>query len=143
MSNTTMEDLVEFLFERLDEEEKSAQSATQGKWKVWAMEVVADPKGNSDIEEAVSVCVASSTNPLHPRTGNAEHIAMWDPERVLAECKAKREMIQEWDDWKIYFRRNQVSNYHYGIRIGIESALIMLVQVYSNHPDFQEEWKYL
>ena len=50
------------------------------------------------------------------------HIARWDPARVLAECEAKRQLIERVGnpDWA-------------GFRI--------LALPYADHPDYQQEWK--
>ena len=56
--------------------------------------------------------------------GARDHIARWDPARVLAECEAKRRLIalgekdSYWDD-----------------------VLRILALPYADHPDYREEWR--
>jgi hypothetical protein len=58
-------------------------------------------------------------------TDDAVHIARHDPARVLAECEAKRRIV-EW----------------YGEEPGrVGPALGMLAAVYADHPEFREEWR--
>lgn len=61
-----------------------------------------------------------------------EDIAFWDsqtPNRVLAECAAKRAIIKAFDpqfpDLDPYVGRDVIA---------------MLAVVYSDHPDYQQEW---
>ncbi len=61
-----------------------------------------------------------------------EHCAHWDPARVLAECDAKR-LIVEMDDprgeWDTGFER------------ALHSVLALLVLPYADHPDYDESWR--
>jgi hypothetical protein len=59
------------------------------------------------------------------------HIAAWSPTRVLAECAAKRSVI----DWWI----NGVIGY---VEVDGEmtNPLLPLAAVYADHPDYRREW---
>lgn len=63
-----------------------AEKAEPGRWKLWGMSVLADPKGTSDVEDGIPVAVAAtpSTSSRRLHTGNAEHIASWHPAVALA-----------------------------------------------------------
>lgn len=61
---------------------ETAQAATPGAWKVWAMSVLADQDGTSDVETAVPV--ADTHHEAGLRTFNATHIALWSPPVALA-----------------------------------------------------------
>ena len=54
-----------------------------------------------------------------------EHIARWDPARVLAECEAKREIVVE------------MAYDGLGPR---EWILHQLALPYAGHPDYRQEW---
>jgi len=60
----------------------------------------------------------------HTWAREADHIARWDPARVLAECEAKRRLIalgekdSYWDD-----------------------VLRLLALPYADHPDYRDEWR--
>jgi len=66
------------------------------------------------------------------RIGVADHIATHDPARVLAECDAKRRIVEQWDDhgwtgpgWD-YMK---------------ERMLSLLAIPYADHPDYDESWR--
>jgi hypothetical protein len=69
-----------------------------------------------------------------------EDIAFWasqTPYRVLAECAAKRAIIEDWEDpeddgvWE---------GYDYGCALTTDRAARALAAAYSDHPDYQQEW---
>lgn len=55
----------------------------------------------------------------------------WQPERVLAECKAKRELVLWLDDDPLC---------HDGGWAYVDHVLQSLASVYSDHPDYRKEW---
>ncbi len=58
----------------------------------------------------------------------AEHVTAWQPARVLAECEAKRQIVED------------ATGQHTS---SVEGYAIMriLATVYADHPDYREEWK--
>jgi len=67
-------------------------------------------------------------------------VAFWDhqaPARVLAECAAKRAIIEDWEDpngdgvWE---------GYDYGCALTTDRAARALAAVHKDHPDYQQEW---
>ncbi|MCX4540485.1 DUF6221 family protein [Streptomyces sp. NBC_01565] len=72
-----MDDLVQFLRARLDEDEQTARAATPGPWAV----------------DGGSVYVGRPINEVVDYSESAAHIARHDPARVLAEVDAKRQML--------------------------------------------------
>jgi hypothetical protein len=64
------------------------------------------------------------------------------PERVLAECEAKRRIVAEYAKEVEYDKKYP---YHGDsgdcTQPGLESALCTLASVYADHPDWREEWK--
>lgn len=65
----------------------------------------------------------------------AQHMARHDPARVLAECQARRAIIEEFEE---------SSGMDYPLNIaydqGLERALTCLVQPFKGHPDFDAGW---
>lgn len=72
----------------------------------------------------------------------AEHIAQWDPARVLAECAAKRKIIEAWRDADRdaadpeYEAEQQVA----AITSAFDDALLALAQPYAGRPGWRPEW---
>ena len=135
MTATTLT-LTDFLLARIAEDEETARNATQGPW--WY-----DPsKMNAvDHEESVfagshgpSAITVASTGPCDDigSMADAAHIARHDPARVLAECEAKRRIVE-------IFTPPHASTFD---RLTAGVGLRALALPYANHPDFfREEWK--
>jgi hypothetical protein len=58
--------------------------------------------------------------------GAVGHAERWEPVRVLAECEAKRRIVE----------RCRASNGYWGAEVER-----MLALPYADHPDYREEWK--
>jgi hypothetical protein len=126
--------LVEFLLARtLEDEAVAHRAAVEGaNWRaashgsVWSEDPEADP--------AMPVAYAEG----RPLAEQAEHIARWDPARVLAECQVRRAIIEHC--------RGVVAAA--GDPPGIDPAdvpavghvLGLLAQPFKDHPDFDAEW---
>ncbi|THA82739.1 DUF6221 family protein [Streptomyces sp. A0592] len=88
-----MDDLVQFLRARLDEDEQAARAATGGPW------VLDDERHAEQIltaDESVVVVGGSRWSgeaPVFETTADGLHIARHDPARVLAEVDAKRRIL--------------------------------------------------
>lgn len=72
----------------------------------------------------------------------AGHIARHDPARVLAECEAKRRIVEE------YAERDADVDLMLGPDVtrqrqwsGLHMAVNLLAAVYADHPDYRDEWK--
>jgi len=63
--------------------------------------------------------------------GEGEHVARWDPARVLAECAAKRAMLAKIPKMSDTFDLLGGTS---------EYVLRCLAAVYVNHPDYRQEW---
>ena len=72
------------------------------------------------------------------------HIARFDPARVLAECAAKRRIV----NWAVVTREHEARAIEMGwpheattiAAVAYEDVITELVQVYADHPDFRGEW---
>jgi len=119
--------IVEFLLQRIAEDEALAQAASVP-YDQW------DAVGSSDGQVATVVGI---TGHVAPRPGllTAQHIARHDPARVLAECAAKRRIMEECapnvaKDWP----------FPDGLNLS-EFVVAELVQPYADHPDFDPAWR--
>lgn len=68
----------------------------------------------------------------------------YDYARVLAECEAKRRIVQAWQEAALLIRATADEANRSDIRfarIGLETAMEALAQVYADHPEFDEAWR--
>jgi hypothetical protein len=71
--------------EKREELRQAATKATPGPWKVWVMDVYADPVGDSNIDTAVLVAkTVYRDEEGRPRTNDCDFIAAADPPTILA-----------------------------------------------------------
>jgi hypothetical protein len=153
--------LTEFVTARLDEDEAAATGATPGPWAVGgspdAMYLPRDfvhapgyrPEGFSQGQNVGDASVADggmgpwavSVRGSGFPQANATHIARWDPARVLGEVDAKRKILAE---HRIIDGRCHVCT---AIADGHATrfrapcwTLLALASVYSDHPDYDQEW---
>ncbi|ORL40180.1 hypothetical protein A6F59_16735 [Prescottella equi] len=127
----TVSDLVEFLRARLDEDEQTATAATSatfGEVPTWTSKD--DGTGEQThgyvMADHTAICGHDGDDVPLPV---ADHIARHDPARVLREVEAKRQIMDQFE---------------YDAEMGYsdQSGLVlrMLASVYSDHPDYQQEW---
>lgn len=147
-----MSNLTEFLLARIAEDEAAARRATSETWTY---------HDGGDIMagyQPVTLCGFDSAGSLQEsiEPWNAEHIVRHDPARVLAECEAKRRIVEALE----YARqRKDVYNREYALgRLtteddlrarsrsnarwgGLDIAAHALALPYADHPDYDEEWR--
>lgn len=104
-------DLVQFLRDRLDEDQRLANGAT------WAPESDWETLGNLD-------------------SGLARWIARHDPARVLAEVEAKREVVRLAERAHDYHE-----TFMNGFAAAMEHALRLFALPYADHPEYRDEWR--
>lgn len=106
--------ITDFLDARISEDEAAAQKAADSPsqagmhWGRYYREVL----GPGAVEVGTTVT-----------SDYAAHIARHDPARVLAECAAKRELVEVWSD-----------------EHGGHHVLRALATIYKDHPDYDEKW---
>ena len=134
--------LTEFLLARIAEDEGDAQAAITIQSPHWTCNGY-DAAVEVDVENwnLVSGEGTFETQVVYdegaPTLFQAEHIARWDPARVLAECEAKRRIVemQAANDEG----RHQVG-FHFRAQT-IERVLRLLALPYMDHPDYDEAWR--
>ena len=109
-----LEALADFLIARIAEDEAVAKG-------------VADPAYSDEPFELRFESFESD----HTR-GDAEHVQRWHPSRVLAECVAKRRIVEECRKW--------LDDGEGGETVATE-VLLQLGTVQADHPDYREEWR--
>lgn len=127
-----MDELVAFLRERLDDEERAAQRADEGPWRLRTL-------GRHDLA-AVHTDAASGAVQLDGSraSANAVHIVLHDPARVLRGIVAKRELISRCEALRadvliIAGAEVILSEYRRVILPGLAAT-------YSDHPGYRPEW---
>lgn len=145
-----MDDLVLWLGEQLDEDERIARRATvrQAGGGSWAYD-------ESDVQAESGLGVARRIVPVH-----GEHIARHDPARVLREIDAKRQIIAPYSAALaereairarmrevIYKEPDEFARLHRQESRLIESAealapvVVLLALPYADRPGYQESWR--
>lgn len=86
--------VTEFLLARIAEDELLAGHAAEGEFEAhphWR--AFSDTEGTHVVNDDDCLIAEQSWGAVVPNE-EAEHIACWDPARVLAECEAKRAIVQ-------------------------------------------------
>ena len=146
MSDNAQMTITEFLDARIAEDEAVARAAVDSErpgahWQ-WVTGQTDTPVAPGDLEEAQeyqptislrSVEEFPSSAGMLPAfpigyaeevdPGAGEHIARHDPARVLAECAAKRALLD------IDFQTSELLDNHR-----------VMASIYKGHPDYREEW---
>jgi hypothetical protein len=133
-----MNDLIEFLLARIGEDETAARQATAGPWQ-WVtgrggLPGLLESTGASATHwveqqsfQAPTVVLATNQGvALRVRGRDAAHIADWHPTRVLAECAAKRGIVE------------QLAGPAGGADAGV---LRLLALPYAGHTDYRADWR--
>lgn len=130
-----MSDLVEFLLARIAEDEAVASAAVSiSPWQSNGGHYVENHAVIAEVEE--------------PEDG--AHIARHDPARVLAECEAKRRIVEAcaavstscpgWQDGDFTVVRRLVAP-HPEDEPHTLHILALLALPHADHPDYREEWR--
>lgn len=138
--------LTDFLLARIAEDEAVARAAESGPW---ASEIAGPPQGFEDYGDVASIVARTASPQISIQVADeivvddAAHIARHDPVRVLAECAAKREIVNS----RATFETVAASTNDLGPKMtsagavaGLDVAIRYLASAYSDHPDYQSEW---
>lgn len=77
-------------------------------------------------------------------TRDARHIARWDPARVLAECAARRAIVEHYQQAVAAVHRAGDIEEEWGARAyrdGMQDAVGLLAQPFAGRPGWRDEWK--
>lgn len=141
--------IVEFLLARIAEDEAIARAASPGRWQYGG---VASVGGGTLYDETRRIADIAYEQPedhdgsivRHLLTSEADangaHITRHDPARVLAECEAKRRIVEDLAKPYIVERRRLMGGWP---SWGDENPdlLRLLTLPYAGHADFREEWR--
>jgi hypothetical protein len=147
--------IVEFLRARLDEEEQVAREVIEKNWHraTWvgdefnsAVVITRDVTLASGSDHSIAQCGVEA---LEDGELYAEHIAQWDPARVLAEVDARRRIIEMWEDPAAVRilpdgvrdgRDPDEVEIQVGIAEAIDDVVCVLAMPYAGHPDYDQAW---
>lgn len=144
-----MDDLTEFLRERLAEDEAAARAAAY--YDDGAKHDVPGPPGTWVLlPDRDYFGSASVGGVVGPRIGYANHtilgghIARHNPARVLAEVEAKRRMLRHYESAAVSLRNTAPGSDLHHLMTGavntVRAILLDHAAVYSDHPGFRSEW---
>ena len=133
--------ITDFLLARIAEDEAAARGCLEygeGRWR-WI-----DPLGKVKqalVDERDVTVLPSAWGDVYPSVSVADHIARHDPARTLRECEAKRRIVERHEI--IEYRSLEwysLTDMKIGEYIEREETLRILASVYSDHPDYSDEW---
>ncbi|MFB8393670.1 DUF6221 family protein [Streptomyces yangpuensis] len=126
-----MDDLVQFLRARLDEDEQTARAAG-GTW--WA-----PPDLPGQVHDSGGINIEAKLPSF------AAHIARHDPARVLAEVDAKRQILRRLEGAESTLGAAEKGTVPHDLMTGAvnswRDAVRLLALPYADHPDYRQEWK--
>jgi hypothetical protein len=134
-----MDNLIDFLRARCDEDEAVSARASGSEWDVIVPEqpfVVFDVQAYRGRKTQTTVGAVASVARVEDRV----HIARHDPARVLAEVEAKRLVIREWESAKRTAEEDPGDVSAQVAMLALEIAMRAQATVYEQHPDYRPEW---
>lgn len=142
-----MDDLAHWLGKQLDEDERIAR-AVEDRSAPWDGQWMAD--GNSAVRTANGHVLFYRHGPAPLKPGLADHVAEWDPARVLREIEAKRRMLDEVlkyeakidGEWGCCHDPDEIAAGQCAETQPQDvTALRLLALPFADRPGFQESWR--
>lgn len=133
--------LTAFLLARIAEDEEAARAASPGRWTYPGIDSISGGSIYDETRVIANVFYESLADHdgrivrhlLSPEAdANGQHIVRHDPARVLAECEAKRRIIELRECFTCDMEGQECTHQH--------NTLVLLAQVYSDHLDFDPAW---
>lgn len=129
-----MDDLVRWLGEQLDEDERIARRAGDSFRQIGETGVIVATEGDRAEE-----CASANW------TGIAEHIVQHDPARVLREIDAKRRILRALENAEVSLRNTVPRREPHELMTGATNSLRAIVRtlaaVYADRPGYSEAWR--
>lgn len=134
--------LVEFLLARIAEAERSAQAAkdaTSGRWTASGSLILELHEQPGRVPLADPAIMSTEDYQLD---GILEHVALHDPDRVLAECQAKRRIVERHDACGAGDGYCDDGGHGWDDEGGPRcSDLADLASAFADHADFDPAWR--
>jgi hypothetical protein len=124
--------LTDFLLARIAEDEAAANYANTGvRWESWNRSWDTEPQ-----RDIAGGGIRLFTVP----TLYDEHVARHDPGRVLADCEAKRRIVESYQ-WYVDHANSPNASASYGEHLQAERHARYLAATYADHPDYHPDWR--
>ncbi|MFF5773857.1 DUF6221 family protein [Streptomyces californicus] len=139
-----MDDLVQFLRDRLAEDEQAARAATWDEWDSahWTARPPQAAYERYTVADHLDDGVVAVTPENADADGVGQHIARHDPARVLREVEAKRRLLTDYEENAADLDAQHAPDMDYvGRADGLETALQHLATAYADHPDYRDAWR--
>jgi uncharacterized protein DUF6221 len=127
-----VDDLVEFLRDRYDEDEQVACNAAADH-PTWTY----DPERFAVYTEGYPIASHRFGDPLTDADGT--HIALHDPARVLHDVESKRRILDQCES--ALSVEHPIPHDKTGAAALASMTLVFLALPYADHPDFREDWR--
>jgi len=125
-------DMAAYLLSRIAEDERVAREAAVGRGAVWTQ---GDDDATGWDRDLVHFHSDRSGWTQFSDEAGAAHVSRWDPSRVLAECEAKRWIVE-----RCQWVRDNRDYADWATADMADEVLQHLVQVYADRPDFPSMW---
>lgn len=125
-----MDDLVQFLRARLDDDERVARGSAQPSLS-WQ---------NFDMDGELRDDANAGTVAMVPREETRAHIARHDPARVLREVEAKRALLGTYLPDATTADEQINEEWRAGSTLA-DDLLCLLALPYADHPNYRPEWR--
>lgn len=144
-----MSDIVAFIEARLAEDEGATKAATQGAWEVLELDGELSIRADQSAAQRPRTEFRHVSEDVYDRA-DADHIARWDPARVLAETAAKRKRLQLCIDAKaklddVLKNPGRYGPTDEGNALGRHAGFYVSVRLdamaYADHPDYDPAWR--
>ncbi|MFF1834169.1 DUF6221 family protein [Streptomyces sp. NPDC058231] len=130
-----MDDLMQFLRDRLTEDEQIARVASRPPWqrdyRAAFMHGIRDAAGRALVSDGLM------------KSQDVCHIVHHDPARVLREVEAKRGLLKRYEEPETSAALSDSFN---KLTASVERTVLIevfrhLALTYADHPDYREEWR--
>ncbi|MFD5065445.1 DUF6221 family protein [Streptomyces sp. NPDC058394] len=134
-----MDDLVQFLRDRLDEDEKMAGAASESPWSVANGDYAKLVYGADQSAVLCGGCWGGEAS-VFESTDDVLHIVRHDPARVLAVVEAKRAAISHYEKLRSFAEKEHREEYILAEDVAA-TVIKMLVLPYADHPGYRDDWR--
>lgn len=153
--------LVEFLLARIAEDEEAAHTASPGgRWQVQRRGIdghalVSLDEHAYELPDYPACVMDDESGGIGPGVPTMRYIARWGPSRVLAECEAKRRIVEQYAEYLSTVRAYRSPRWSDAMneqdkqnarqaearhRVAEDMARLLALP-YASHPDYRQEWR--